>query len=587
LHPLLQLRFQERHILAEQLQLVFNNSLVGFGGSWLTAGLVCIALPSQPGLLLWFAAYTLICTASALYVLRYPTIDLSQVGRVESFVIGVTFSGGILWGMLPWIAFDPHNIAGSSLILSVVTGIVGAALAMMSPFLPCYVIFLVAALAPFSVKLLQQSEPAYFAIGWASLVYAVAMFYFASFAQRATLAAIRLRFENAGLLVQLKRESEAAFAARDQALAANSAKSKFLTAASHDLRQPIHAMSLFHEALRRSGLLPQQQELVRNAQLASNAAREMLNTLLDFSKIEAGVVQSVPRAFYLQTLLSRLEKELARDADQKNLIYRSRDTRLVAYADPMLSAEILRNLISNAIRYTEQGGVLIGCRKRGQYAVVEVWDTGIGIPQAQTSKIFQDFYQLGNPERDRQKGLGLGLAIVKGVAKTMVGAEVTLASKPGRGSVFRLSLPLMEGAIVEDIASHELLTDFNGKRVLIIDDDTMVLAGMRALLSGWHCLVDCAESIDAALILAAAHPPDLVVIDYRLRGGHNGGEAIRALREKISPALPAIIITGDTAPDLLREASGIDAALLHKPVATSQLNAAMVSFLLDKSTAGL
>jgi CheY-like chemotaxis protein len=401
------------------------------------------------------------------------------------------------------------------------------------------------------------------------------MYYFARFAHNAALGAIKLRFENTLLLTQLQD-------ARDQALAANSAKSKLLAAASHDLRQPLHAMSLFLEALSRGGLSVPQQEIFTNAKLAANASRDLLNTLLDFSRIEAGVINTAPCTFYLQPLFNRLEKELGSEADHKNLIYRSRETPFAVYADPALSAQILRNLISNAIRYTERGGVLIGCRNRGQFAVVEVWDTGIGIPQAQTEEIFREFHQLGNPQQDRQKGLGLGLAIVKGLAKTM-GVEVTVVSKAGQGSVFRLSLPLAADrseAIIHDIETEELIIDLNGERILVIDDDLMVLEGMRVLLASWRCVVDCAETIEAALALANIHPPDLVITDYRLRDAHTGREAIAVLRENISRTLPAIIITGDIAPERLREALTTDAVLLHKPVVASQLNAAMVRILM-------
>lgn len=568
-------RFQEQPILVEQLQLVLSNALIGFGGSWLTALVVSVTLSGQPGLLPWFAIYTLICICCTLYVLRHPVVDPGQVERVSRVVIVITSTGGMLWGALLWIAFKPDDIAGSALLLSTIIGICGAALSMMSPFLLCYLIFLVAVLAPLSIKLLQQNDPIYFAIWLASVIYAVAMYYFARFSHNAVLGAIKLRFENIQLLAQLQ-------AARDQALAANSAKSKLLAAASHDLRQPLHAMTLFLEALSRSGLSPPQQEIFTNAKLAANASRDLLNTLLDFSRIEAGVINMAPCTFYLQPLFNRLEKELGGEADHKNLIYRSRETPLAVYADPALSAQILRNLISNAIRYTEQGGVLIGCRNREQFAVVEVWDTGIGIPQAQTEEIFREFYQLGNPEQDRKKGLGLGLAIVKGLAKTM-GVEVTVASKSGQGSVFRLSLPLAtdrSGAIIQGIAAEELIIGLNGERILVIDDDVMVLEGMRVLLASWHCAVDCAETIDAALALANMHPPDLVITDYRLREAHTGGEAIAVLRERISRTLPAIIITGDTAPERLREALTTDAVLLHKPVVASQLNAAMVRILM-------
>lgn len=574
------LRLQEKHIQVEQVKLALQNAPAGFGGSWLTALLVCVALAEQTSILPWFAAYTLVSLYGFYYVLwrRRPPREIA-VNSDTWFLLGITFLGGSLWGILPWLAFDPDNIANSTLILGIIAGIVGAALAMMSPFVPCYIIFLLTAVFPLSLKLFLQDDFIFILLGMASVVYMMVMYYFAQYSQLATIAAINLRFQNADLLLQLQRESASAHAARDAAQMATESKSKFLAAASHDLRQPIHAMNLFLEALARSGLSAQQQEIIHNAKSASLATRDMLNALLDYSKIEAGVMQQLPIIFYLQPLLGQIENELAGLAHQKNIIYRSRETPLAVFADPALTAQILRNLISNAIRYTETGGILIGCRKRKHDVLVEVWDTGIGIPATQFKKIFDEFYQIDNPERDRQKGLGLGLSIVQGIAKTM-GAPVTLASIPGRGSVFRLRLPLAQSVVIEDAKATELIADFKGRRVLVIDDDRMVLDAMRALLASWQCTVDTAESITDALRCANAHLPDLVISDYRLRAGTTGTDAIARLRQVSGINLPCITLTGDTAPERLREALAADATLLHKPISARELNAAMAKFLL-------
>lgn len=570
---------QEKHILTEQVKLALQNAPAGFGGSWFTALLVCVALAQQTGILLWFAAYTLVSIYGFYYILRRRrSPEETPVNRDAWFLLGITSLGGLLWGILPWLAFDPGSIANSTLILGVIAGIIGAALAMMSPFLPCYLTFLLTAAFPLALKLLLQDDFIFILLGMACVVYMVVMYYFAQYSQIATIAAINLRFQNADLLLQLQRESASAHAARDAAQMATTSKSKFLAAASHDLRQPIHAMSLFLEALAHSGLSAQQQEIIHNAKSASLATRDMLNALLDYSKVEAGVMQPSPIIFYLQPLLGQLENELAGLAHQKNIVYRSHETTLAVFVDPALTAQILRNLISNAIRYTETGGVLIGCRRRKHEVLVEIWDTGIGIPATQSEKIFDEFYQIDNPERDRQKGLGLGLAIVRGIAKTM-GAPITLASIPGRGSVFRLRLPLAQSTVIEDAEAVELITDFKGWRALVIDDDRMVLDAMRALLVSWQCAVDTAETIPDALHCAGANLPDLVITDYRLRGGDTGADAIARLRQVSGINLPCITITGDIAPERLREALATDTVLLHKPVSIHKLNVAMATFL--------
>jgi signal transduction histidine kinase len=222
---------------------------------------------------------------------------------------------------------------------------------------------------------------------------------------------------------------------------ANRAKSRFLAAVSHDLRQPIFAQGLFLSTLARTELTPYQREILDNADAVAKSSVAMLNTLLDFSRIEAGVVTPRLQAFRLQPLLNKIEREFSVQADAKGITYRSRETPLLVRSDPVLVESILRNLVSNAIRYTERGGLLVACRKRNGQALLEVWDTGIGIAPENQMLIFREFLQLANSEQDRQKGLGLGLAIVDGLARTL-GHELSLVSRLRRGSVFRLSLPL-------------------------------------------------------------------------------------------------------------------------------------------------
>ena len=303
----------------------------------------------------------------------------------------------------------------------------------------------------------------------------------------------------------------------------------------------------------------------------------MLNSLLDFSRIEAGVVKPQVQPFRLQPLLNKIEVELAAQADGKGIVYRSRETGAVVASDAALVELILRNLVTNAIRYTARGGVLVGCRRRGAAVVIEVWDTGIGIAPEHQAEVFREFHQLGNPERDRNKGLGLGLAIASGLAAAL-GHKLTLASRPRRGSVFRLTVPLSR-----EVPLPEPATRSGGKarllklRVLVIDDDEIVRAGMAHLLRDWGAVCDAAGTIDEALALARAHAPDLVLSDYRLREQRTGAEAIAAVRGLLAPQeVPALLVTGDTAPERLREAEASGVPLLHKPVAPADLYRAIL-----------
>ncbi len=393
---------------------------------------------------------------------------------------------------------------------------------------------------------------------------------------RFTLASLRLRFDNAALVAELTIQREAAESAVQ-------AKSIFLAAASHDLRQPMHALGLFLSSLQRTVLSAKQRELVTHIETSTNAARAMLDTLLDFSKLEAGSVMAHPIAFPLQAMLHKLEIEFAVQAERKDLVYRSRDTDVIAYADPSLLELVLRNLISNAIRYTESGGLLIACRRRADTVTVEVWDTGVGIPASQHRDIFREFYQLANPERDRNKGLGLGLAIVDGLMRTM-GLPITVASVLGRGSVFRVTLPLGTAPADAQPVAPALpapARQLAGRRVLLVDDDQAVRLAMMELLDGWGCHCLTMESMEEAVDALSVFTPELVITDYRLRGHRTGQEVLAAIGAHLRHPVPAIVVTGDTAPQRLRDAQASGAVLLHKPVAPAALLAAMTMLLHD------
>jgi len=370
--------------------------------------------------------------------------------------------------------------------------------------------------------------------------------------------------------------------ARHEADEANIAKSRFLAAVSHDLRQPIHAQGLFLNVLAATPLDVKQQQIVSRISAAAIATGEMLHTLMDFSRIEAGVIKPSVSPFRLQLLLNKIEVEYMPLANDKNLSYRARETTLSVLSDRALVETILRNLVSNAIRYTQRGGILLACRKRGACVAIEVYDTGIGIDPAMHRDIFREFHQLGNPERDRNKGLGLGLAIAQGLAQTLQ-HPLTVRSRPGFGSVFSLLLPVAQGPVVELKETVKVSpVHKTGVRVLLIDDDEAVRQGTQQQLQEWGFECLGVESIEQALAAAQTFPPDVVISDYRLREQQTGAQAISALRELLqNPALPALLITGDTAPERIREAQASGIPLLHKPVAPNVLYSHLIELVSD------
>jgi two-component system, sensor histidine kinase len=572
-HPL---RLDEDRILKEQLRLVLGNVASALIPTLALSTLLVWAL-SPPGelttLLAWWAGMMSLKTYVYFHARRHLASDLSLTSphRLVWTLILLNALDGGLWGALAWATLSTSTVAGSILVITTAAGMLGSGLSRLSPIMPVFFAFVVTLLSLLAGKIWSLGDPSYRALGIVCLIYLVSLSLMARNGARTIRAAINLRFENEELLLQLRAKTEIALAAQREAEQANAAKSKFLAAASHDLRQPVHAQGLFLDVLSRTDLSARQRELLNNAKMATSASSEMLGALLDFSRIEAGVVKPVLQPLRLMPVLQKIEVELAPQAEAQGIVYRTRATPLIVQSDPILLDLVLRNLVTNAIRYTAHGGVLVACRRRGSQAVLEVWDTGIGVAPQHQQDVFREFHQLGNPERDRRKGLGLGLAIAKGMALAM-GHDLTLSSAEGRGSVFRLAMPVAD-AVVE---SDSLVLGSNAIRpisayVLVIDDDESIRAAMLPLLREWGCECEAAESVEAAIELAQARAPDLIISDYRLREQRTGLQAITAVRRVCDASLPALLITGDTSPERLREAQATGLPLMHKPVAPDQL----------------
>lgn len=587
------LRLAEDRILVEQLRLLLGHVT----GLVLIACLLFIFMAwiltnEENKLFLWIWCAVAIASrlglgAHARHHLKSGISDENARHLVWSLIL-LQIIDGIAMGSLAWITLDSSTLAGSILVIAVLSGSLGSAMSQLSPVLPVFTTKATIILGMLSSKLWLMGNPNYQGLALIGALYWVSIIIQGRDSARAARKAIELRFENLELLKKLRIETENAQAAhlkaeqaRQDAEQANAAKSKFLAAVSHDLRQPIHAQGLFLGALSLTSLSSHQQDILANANAALKSSVEMLNTLLDFSRIEAGVVEAHLQAFALQPLFNKIEREFGSQADAKSIAYRSRETPLIVHSDPMLLELILRNLVSNAIRYTERGGILVACRKHGHQAVLEIWDTGIGIAEAHQQIIFREFLQLANPERDRQKGLGLGLSIVQGLARTLK-LDLRLSSSLGRGSLFRLFLPLaVRAQPLEITESGKTQKKLINRHVLVIDDDESVRNGMRILLNDWGCACRLAGSIEEAINLARTEAPDLIICDYRLREHRTGIEAIAVLRSLIGSALPALLITGDTGPDRLREALASGIPLLHKPVTPDQLYQSLLTLCPD------
>ncbi len=364
--------------------------------------------------------------------------------------------------------------------------------------------------------------------------------------------------------------------ARAKAERANRAKSRFLAAASHDLRQPLQAARLFVAALRNRASDAASCEIVDRLDEAMASTENLLNALLDLSRLDAGALEPEIEDTPIGPLLRRLAASFRPQAEAKGVALRVVDSSAWVRSDPVLLENILRNLIANAVRYTPKGRILIGCRRRGDTLAIEVWDTGEGIAEEQHAAIFEEFRQLGAPERDHTRGLGLGLAIVDRMCR-LLGHRVSLRSTPGRGSVFAVAVPRVAKAAPAAPAPRiETEAGFAGLPVLVVEDEPRQRASLALLLGDWGCRVEIAVDGEAALrSVEAGFRPALVIADLHLPGDEDGVATVAALRRRLGRRLPALIVTGDTEPAALRAARRDRLTVLRKPVEARRLHAAL------------
>jgi two-component system, sensor histidine kinase len=364
-------------------------------------------------------------------------------------------------------------------------------------------------------------------------------------------------------------------ARKDDAERATLAKSRFLAAASHDLRQPMHALGLFIAELAQHAHQPETRRLVRQIAASAEAMENLLDSLLDISKLDAGVFQPNQRAFPLQPLLDRLAGDFSPMAEERRLRLRVRPTTAWVESDPALLERVLINLVSNALRYTPEGHVLVACRRRGAFLRIEVRDSGVGIAPEAQDIIFHEFVQLENAERARNKGLGLGLAIVRRLTD-LLGHRLAVSSRVGAGSLFSVEVPFATARVATPEPDSERPPgDLAGTRIALVDDDPLALTSLHSLLLSWGCVVFPADSLENIVMELATRGtiPQVVISDYRLRGPRNGIDVIRALRNRFDPELPAILISADTTSSTLIEAQAESLVLLHKPVRPAKLRA--------------
>jgi signal transduction histidine kinase len=504
-----------------------------------------------------------------LFFRRNPPVQ--GIGRWAVFSAAGSALVGTVWAVACFLFLDPAHPISLITITVILMGVAAGSVVNLASYLPSFWVVVGPSMGALIGVLVWHGGAVSNTVALLAAVASMAYIVGARNVHRLLNESLQLSFEN----LALRRDAEHA----------NAAKTRFLAAASHDLRQPIHALGLLLATLadrvRDAGSAP----VLKQIDGAVDAIDSMLNSLLDISKLDAGVVRPDVCPVELGALLERLNGEHQPVAHVTGNRLRVRATSVVVQSDATMLQRILANLVSNALRYTANGRVLVGARRRGGSMRIEVYDNGPGIPQNSLEDIFLEFHQLGNPERDRRKGLGLGLAIVKRLAG-LLGHRIDVRSTVGRGSRFSITVPLSveRRPAARPASSVAVGADLLGTRVLVLDDDISVLDAMRTLLERWGCDVittSSPEEAEAALA-SDSRQPDMLIVDYRLRRDASGIETIERLHQLARHRIPALVVTGDTAPDRLREAEESGYPLLHKPVRPAQLRAVMRKLILGE-----
>ncbi|MBL4801707.1 MAG: hybrid sensor histidine kinase/response regulator [Emcibacter sp.] len=507
------------------------------------------------------------------YTQRRYTIELRLLGVLNILLAAWS---GTAWGAVGF--FFP--LFSDDTMLRFITialfGITAGATPGLSSFAPTYFAFSIPVMTSLAYREYSYGDEMSISTSIYCMIFLIINLAFSLIIQKSFLQSIRLRFENTDLVENLRQE-------KDKAISASEAKSSFLAATSHDLRQPLHAMGFFIESLKKQLTNPAQIYLLQKIERTSNNLRGQLNDLLDISKIDAGIIKPHITPLSLNDIFKTLKRVLSPLAQEKDIHFKTLPVSWIIQSDAHMIDRILNNLVSNAVRYTDNGGkILIGCRKKGDNLRIEIHDSGIGIPGHLIDNIFAEYYQIDNPERDQSKGLGLGLSIVKGMCN-LLHHKIEVHSTIGKGTSFYLSVPLSNRLpVLTKDTNQQFNLPMKTGNIILIDDEKDTLDAMSHLISNWGHKVVSFGAEEEALNYLNHHDftPDMIITDFRLREKRTGTEAITAINSHFNKNIPAIIITGDTAKDRMLQAQESGHVLLHKPIMPAKLRTVINNTLL-------
>ena len=521
----------------------------------------------QPGVIVWAL---LIHTTQLLRYLRARTYyklpdDQKDESKEVQRLSTTMAASGTVWALAPWLFFPAGNLPLTAVMMLLLLSMSSLSMISMAQYRKGALNFNLPIYFGLVTALLWQGDLPHTLLALGAAIYGYSSIHFGLHQIRVFADVLRTRYEKENLAVTLAEQVQIVERASLE-------KTRFFASASHDLRQPLHSLGLFGSAIHARLKDTPDEPLAKNLMHCVDALETSFSAMLDLSKLDAGVVEVNIQPTSLAVVFRRLANTFTRQAEARGLALRFKPGNKWVHVDAALLERLLGNLIHNALKFTTKGGVLVLARGIGKKIHLEVWDTGCGISANELALVFDEFYQIGNQERDRAKGLGMGLAIVKRLSNLMR-AAVQVRSRVGRGSVFKLSLDAAPVSTSQPETNLQTINSgifraLTGMRILVVDDELAVRESTAAALRLYGLQVELADSLQQAQVIAAQWGDrlDALITDYRLRNGLDGLEVVSQLQLLLKRKIPTLLITGDTAPERVRMAQKSGLKVMYKPV---------------------
>ncbi|MDD5393290.1 MAG: hybrid sensor histidine kinase/response regulator [Thiothrix sp.] len=556
--------------MEERIRLESISTFIGAVGVMLIAYVTYLIfptdIPQSRYMRLWLAPQLVINSFWLAFIIYHANYNSYRTTQFWPYLSTIVCSfNGFVWGA-GWVFFVGDvgiAQAQAAVIFTIILGGVftGGVLATLF-HLPSLISFMFCTLLPALIGTFVNEGIFHVWFGITLIVYMLACTAFALNLHGFLMDTLEQREEKALLAQQLAEEKQ-------RAERASLEKTRFLAAASHDLRQPLQALQFFQHSLEKvRASNSQEQHIIEGMGASISALNGLLNAMLDVAQLDAGKQTVHKQVFPLNDLFRHIYQQCKPQAEEAGLVLRYVSTCAYIHSDPTLLGRITQNLVHNAIKHMGgRGGILIGGRRQGKYLRIEIRDNGVGIPFQEQESIFREFYQLHNPERKRSRGLGLGLAIVKRLSASLE-HEIKLWSQPGKGCTFSITVPLANPPTLQ-CADTELLLSLSNPRqdkVLVVEDDEHVLESLQTLLTLWGYNVIISQTPEPEALIAEHPDMDFIISDYQLNAEQDGVEVIQQLRELAGRDIPALLITGNTSPILVEKLEKLSILVSYKPI---------------------